>query len=77
MREYIKQPMFWGWFFLVIWLAHVIFTLFAARWVGLTISLVGLVGMLLVMSAIMSRRRKNMYPDKPAHNLGPDEQIDG
>ena len=39
-------------------------TLFLARWVGLTISLAGFLGAVLVMSAIVSRRRKNMYPDK-------------
>ena len=64
MSDYHKHPLFWGWLFVAVWLAHVFFTLFSARWVGLTISLGGLVAALLVMSAIMSRRRKTMYPDK-------------
>jgi hypothetical protein len=68
MHRYAKQPMFWGWLFVGIWFGHVLFTLFAARWVGLTISLAGLVGVLLVMSALTSRRRKTMYPDKHISN---------
>ena len=64
MEKYIKQPLFWGWIFLLIWLTHVVVTLFTASWEGLTISLTGLLAVLLVMSAILSRRYKNLHSDK-------------
>lgn len=56
------QPLTWVWLFVAVWLAHSVYTLVAMRWEGLVISLAGLVAGLLIASAIMSRRRKNLYP---------------
>jgi len=60
-EKYLKQPLFWGWIFGAIWLAHVLFTLFAQQWAGLTISLTGLLAVALVLGAIISRRHKNIH----------------
>jgi len=62
MSKLVKQPLFWGWFFVTLWAAHSIYTAAMGHWVGLVISLTGLVAALLVVSAIQSRRRKNLYP---------------
>ena len=62
MDNYIKQPLFWGWLFVAIWCVHVAVTLFLSRWEGLTISLFGLLAAILVLGAMLSRRRKNLYP---------------
>ncbi len=61
-ENYLKQPLFWCWFFLAVWLVHVGVTLMLERWDGLIISLAGLLAVLLVVSAILSRRHKNLYP---------------
>ncbi len=58
----MKQPLFWCWLFIIIWLGNVFATLAMQRWTGLTISLFGLLAALLVAGAIHSRRRKNLYP---------------
>ena len=61
-QRLVKQPLFWCWLFIIIWLGNVFATLAMQRWTGLTISLFGLLAALLVASAIHSRRRKNLYP---------------
>ena len=61
-QRLVKQPLFWCWLFIIIWLGHVFATLAMQRWTGLTISLFGLLAALLVAGAIHSRRRKNLYP---------------
>jgi pilus assembly protein TadC len=60
-ERYLKQPLVWCWFFVAVWVFYVGFTLVSALWDGLVISLAGLFAALLVVSAIMSRRRKNLY----------------
>lgn len=60
-EKYFKQPLVWCWLFVVVWAFYVGFTLVSALWDGLVISLAGLFAALLVVSAIMSRRRKNFY----------------
>lgn len=62
MSKLLKQPLFWAWFFVLLWAAHAIYTLIVGHWVALVIALTGLVAALLVVSAIQSRRRKNYYP---------------
>ena len=62
MSKLLKQPLFWAWFFVLLWAAHTLYTAIVGHWVGLVISLTGLVAALLVVSAIQSRRRKNFYP---------------
>ena len=64
MSNLLKQPLFWAWSFVVIWMLHSIYTLFLGHWAVLVISLTGLVAALLVVSAMQSRRRKNMYPTR-------------
>jgi hypothetical protein len=58
----VKQPLFWCWLFVIIWLGHVLVTLVMQRWTGLTISLFGLLAALLVVGAIHSCRRRNLFP---------------
>jgi len=62
MAKVFKQPLYWAWFFVALWATHSVFTLSLGRWTGLIISLTGLVAALMVVSAIQSRRRKNLYP---------------
>jgi hypothetical protein len=62
MSKLLKQPLFWGWFFVCLWALHSAHTAATGHWIGLVISLTGLVAALLVVSAIQSRRRKNLYP---------------
>jgi len=64
MSNLLKQPLFWAWSFVGLWGVHSIYTAFVGHWVGLVISLTGLVAALLVVSAMQSRRRKNMYPTR-------------
>lgn len=64
MSKLLKQPLFWAWSFVVLWALHAIYTAVVGHWVGLVISLTGLVSALLVVSAMQSRRRKNMYPTR-------------
>ena len=64
MAKLVGQPMVWGWGFVAVWLGHSAYTLVTMRWTGLVISLVGLVAALLIMGAIQSRRRKNLYPGR-------------
>ena len=63
MSTLVKQPLFWAWFFVVLWAIHSIYTAIVGHWVGLVISLTGLVAALLVVGAFQSRRRKNFYPN--------------
>jgi hypothetical protein len=62
MSKLAKQPLFWAWAFVVLWATHSIYTAIVGHWIGLVISLTGLVAALLVVSAFQSRRRKNYYP---------------
>lgn len=62
LRKILTQPLYWAWAFVVIWLTHVAVTMFMQSWDGMTISLFGLLAALLVVFAIHSRRRKNLYP---------------
>jgi len=62
MHKFIQQPLFWCWLFVVIWGLHVIMTLLMQRWQGAVISLLALAGAVMVLSAINSRRQKNLYP---------------
>ena len=64
MSKLVKQPLFWAWFFVGLWAIHSVYTAIMGRWVGLVISLTGLVAALLVVSAFQSRRRKNFYPSQ-------------
>jgi len=50
----------------VLWGTHVAYTAAVGHWIGLVISLTGLVAALLVVSAFQSRRRKNLYPNHTA-----------
>jgi Flp pilus assembly protein TadB len=68
LQKVIGQPLFWSWLFVFIWLAHVLATMIMQRWTGLAISLFGLLGGLLIAGAILSRRRKSLYP-KPKKDL--------
>lgn len=63
LQRIVGQPLYWCWLFVAIWLAHVLVAIMLQRWTGLAISLFGLLGALMVVSAIQSRRRKNLYPD--------------
>lgn len=56
------RPLYWAGLFVAIWLAHSAYTLYAMRWTGLVISFVGLVAAVLITGAIVSRRRKSLYP---------------
>ena len=64
MTKFLGQPVVWAWAFVLIWAGHSAYTLLAMRWEGLVISLSGLVAALLIVSAIQSRRRKNLYPTR-------------
>jgi len=66
MSQLLKQPLFWAWCFVVLWGTHVAYTAAVGHWIGLVISLTGLVAALLVVSAFQSRRRKNLYPNHTA-----------
>ena len=68
MTNMFKQPLFWCWTFVVVWLGHVIFSLAMASWDGAAISMFGLFGALLVIGAVLSRRRKNLYPSHTESN---------
>ncbi len=57
------KPLFWAWAFVAIWSAYIIGSIIQQRWEALTISLIGLIAALLVVSAILSRRRKTLYPN--------------
>jgi hypothetical protein len=61
-QRFLGQPLSWCWLFVFIWMTHVFATIIMQRWQGLAISLFGLLGALMVVGAIMSRRRKNLYP---------------
>jgi hypothetical protein len=63
MSQLLKKPMFWAWGFVLLWGTHSAYTAAVGHWIGLVISLGGLVAALLVVSAIQSRRRKNLYPN--------------
>jgi hypothetical protein len=63
MHKFIRQPFFWCWLFVVIWGVHVIATLLMQRWQGAAISLFALIGAMMVLGAIWSRRQKNLYPN--------------
>ena len=67
----VTKPLFWAWGFVVVWLTQVGFTLFNQRWDGLTISLIGLLAAVLVVSAFHSRRQKNFYPEGHGGNREP------
>ena len=56
------RPLLWCWAFVAIWAGHVVISLFLQRWDGMTISLFGLLGAVMVVAAIESRRRKGRYP---------------
>jgi hypothetical protein len=66
MSQLLKQPLFWAWSFVVLWGTHVAYTAAVRHWIGLVISLIGLVAAVLVVSAFQSRRRKNLYPNHTA-----------
>jgi hypothetical protein len=70
MTKLLKQPMYWVWFFVLMWCTHAVYTLYVRHWAALVISLTGLVSALLIVSAVQSRRRKNMYPGHGHHNSG-------
>jgi hypothetical protein len=72
MSQLLKQPLFWAWSFVLLWGSHVGYTAFVGHWIGLVISLTGLVAALLVVSAIQSRRRKNLYPSHIADKSIPE-----
>ena len=59
----LGQPLFWCWAFVAMWAIYVLVTLVTQRWDGMTISLFGLLGAVLCVAAIESRRRKARYPD--------------
>jgi len=63
MGSKLKQPMVWAWLFVALWGCHSLYTFFAGDWTGLVISLVGLLGALLIVSAFQTRRHKNFHPD--------------
>ena len=63
MGDKLKMPMFWAWLFVALWGGHSLFTLFAGHWTSSVISLVGLLGALLIVSAFQTRRHKNFHPD--------------
>ena len=65
-----NKPMCWAWFFVALWGAHSAYTLFAGRWTGLVISLIGLVGALLIVSAFQTRRHKNLHAHPEPHLEG-------
>ena len=64
--QLLKQPLFWAWCFVALWGTHAGYTAAVGHWIGLVISLTGLVAALLVVSAFQSRRRKNLYPNHTA-----------
>ena len=64
MAKLFGQPVVWGWGFVALLLMHSAYTLATMRWTGLVISLTGLVAAVLIMGAIQSRRRKNLYPGR-------------
>ena len=66
MSQLLKRPMFWAWSFVLLWATHAVYTAAVGHWIGLVISLTGLVAALLVVSAFQSRRRKNLYPKHTA-----------
>jgi hypothetical protein len=70
MTRLLKQPLFWAWGFVALWGTHAAYTAVVGHWIGLVISLTGLVAALLVISAIQSGRRRNLYP---SHD--PDESV--
>ena len=65
--RYFKQPLFWCWLFVAIWLAHVLAALVYERWGGLTISMVGLLAALMLVIVLHHRRYKKFHP----HNKQP------
>ena len=66
MSRLLKQPLFWAWGFVSLWGTHSAYTAFVGHWIGLVISLTGLVAALLVVSALQSRSRRNLYPSHGA-----------
>lgn len=62
MSKYIHQPLFWCWLLVMIWGLHVIAALLVQSWEGVVISSLALTGAALVLWAIASRRKKNLYP---------------
>ena len=63
MSQLLRKPMIWAWGFVLLWGTHSAYTAAVGHWIGLVISLSGLVAALLVVSAIQSRRRKYLYPN--------------
>ena len=63
----LGQPLTWAWAFLAIWALQVVLTLFTQRWEAMTIALFGLLAAVLVVAAMTSRRRKNLYPSHSEH----------
>ena len=72
MSQLLKQPLFWAWSFVLLWGTHTGYTAVVGHWIGLVISLTGLVAALLVVSAMHSRRRKNLYPKHTADKAIPE-----
>ncbi len=66
MSQLLKQPLFWAWCFVVLWGTHAGYTAAVGHWIGLVISLIGLVAALLVVSAFQIRRHKNRYSNHMA-----------
>ena len=62
-KAFLARPLVWAWAFVAVCVAQVIGSIVDQRWEALTISIVGLLAALLVVSAIMSRGRKTAYPD--------------
>jgi hypothetical protein len=61
MRRLVKQPVFWCWMLVGIWLGHVAVTFYLQRWDGMTISLLGALAALMIASSIQRRRLKNLH----------------
>jgi putative effector of murein hydrolase LrgA (UPF0299 family) len=61
MLSRLNRPLFWCWLFVLIWAGHVVGALIARSWPGAIIAFVALFGTMLVLFAVLSRRRRQRF----------------
>ena len=69
MRNYVKQPLFWGWTIALLFAVEVILAAVQGSMERVTIALFGLIAASLILAAITLRRRRIIYPGDRSDRL--------